>query len=45
MDRFTTVEEKKIGGDIVKNISCHFLFNIETIYTVVKIIFNSASHR
>ena len=24
MDRFITVEEKKIGGDIVKKIPCHF---------------------
>ena len=45
IDRFTTVEEKQNGGDTVKNISCHFLFNNETIHTLVKIIFSSASHR
>ena len=39
------LKEKQIGRDIVKNISCHFLFNNETIHTLVKIIFNSASHR
>ena len=44
VDRFATIEQKQICGYIVKQI-CNFLFNIEIIQILGKMILISASRR